>query len=101
MAQRLARKICQNCKSPYTVQARELRRFGFKSDDPKQEVTLWRGSGCETCRETGYKGRIGIYELMRMNDEIAELVVRRAFPSPTCARLQRRMVCTSFAKTVC
>jgi len=78
LAQRLARKICQNCKTTYTVPARELRRFGFKPEHPDQEVTLFRGEGCETCRHTGYKGRIGIFELMRVNDEIAELIVRRA-----------------------
>jgi type IV pilus assembly protein PilB len=41
-------------------------------------VTLWRGRGCEACRYTGFRGRIGIFELMRVNDEIAELIVRRA-----------------------
>jgi len=78
LAQRLARRICQNCKTSYTVPAKELRRFGMKAEDPEELVTLYRGAGCELCRQTGYKGRIGIYELMRMNDEIAELVVRRA-----------------------
>jgi type IV pilus assembly protein PilB len=78
LAQRLARKICSNCKTAYTVPAKELRRFGLKTEDPEQPITLHRGSGCETCRHTGYKGRIGIYELMRLNDEIAELIVRRA-----------------------
>ena len=56
----------------------ELSRFGFKAEDPNEQVTLYRGEGCEACRHTGYKGRIGIYELMRINDEIRELVVRRA-----------------------
>ncbi|MBI2844420.1 MAG: Flp pilus assembly complex ATPase component TadA [Armatimonadetes bacterium] len=78
LAQRLARKVCQNCKQPYQVPGKELRRFGFKPNDPEEMVTLHRGSGCETCRHTGYKGRIGIYEMLRMNDEIAELIVRRA-----------------------
>ena len=78
LAQRLARKICANCKAPYQVPAAELRRFGFKAKDPNEMVTLYRGEGCDTCRHTGYKGRLGIYELMRMNDEIRELVVRRA-----------------------
>lgn len=78
LAQRLARKICQNCKSSYQVPAQDLRRFGFKPESADQQVTLYKGAGCELCRHTGYKGRIGIYELMRINDEIAELVVRRA-----------------------
>lgn len=78
LAQRLARKVCQKCKKPYQVPAGELRRFGFKASEPDEMVTLYKGEGCDTCRFTGFKGRIGIYELMRVNDEIAELVVKRA-----------------------
>lgn len=78
LAQRLGRKICQNCKEPYEIEASELRRFGFKPESPDQKITLWRGTGCEVCRHTGYKGRLGIFSLMRVNDEIAELIVRRA-----------------------
>ncbi len=78
LAQRLARKVCQNCKEPYEEEAAYLRRFGFKPENPDQKITLWRGRGCEQCRHTGYRGRLGIYSLLRMNDEIAELVVRRA-----------------------
>jgi type IV pilus assembly protein PilB len=78
LAQRLGRKVCANCKEPHEVAATDLRRFGFKPEDPDQKVTLWRGTGCETCRHTGYKGRLGIYSLMRINDEVAELIVRRA-----------------------
>jgi type IV pilus assembly protein PilB len=78
LAQRLARKICANCKEPYTVSAEELAKFGFAQNNLNEEVTLFRGKGCDTCRGSGYKGRMGIYELMTMNNEIAELVVRRA-----------------------
>ncbi|HVK05419.1 MAG TPA: ATPase, T2SS/T4P/T4SS family [Armatimonadaceae bacterium] len=89
-AQRLARKICQHCKEPYQVPASDLARFGFRVGDEKmmqrlhleiedenQPVTLYRGRGCENCRN-GYRGRTGIHELMRVNQEIAELIVRRA-----------------------
>ncbi|MDL1928251.1 type II/IV secretion system protein [Fimbriimonadia bacterium ATM] len=78
LAQRLARRNCNECKEPYEVHQRELRRFGFKVEDPEAVVTLYRGRGCDHCRFTGYRGRTGIYELMRMNAEIAELIVRRA-----------------------
>jgi len=78
LAQRLARKVCNNCKEPYEVDASDLRRFGFRPDSIDQKVTLWRGKGCEMCRDTGYKGRVAICSLMSVNDEIAELVVRRA-----------------------
>jgi type IV pilus assembly protein PilB len=78
LAQRLARRLCPHCKEPYEVPAADLRRFGFRPQRPDQMVTLWRGRGCEACRYTGFRGRIGIFELMRVNDEIAELIVRRA-----------------------
>jgi type IV pilus assembly protein PilB len=78
LAQRLGRKNCTNCKEFYEVPAVELRRFGFKPTDPGQVVQLARGRGCEMCRHTGYKGRVGFYELMTMNAEMAEMVVRRA-----------------------
>jgi len=78
MAQRLCRKICSNCKQPYQIPATELVKFGFVADDPNQMVTLYRGTGCDECRNQGFRGRLGLYELMVMNEEIAELVVRRA-----------------------
>lgn len=78
LAQRLGRRNCSNCAEPYEVKQSELRRFGFKVEDPEAAVTLYRGRGCEECKFTGFRGRIGVYELMRMNAEIAELVVRRA-----------------------
>ena len=78
LAQRLARKICPKCKVPYEVPATELRKFGYRPQSPDEVVTVYRGEGCEHCKRTGYKGRLGIYELMRVNDEIRELVVRHA-----------------------
>jgi type IV pilus assembly protein PilB len=78
LAQRLGRRICSNCKEFYDVPAVDLRRFGFKPEDPSQMVQLARGRGCEVCRNTGYKGRIGFYELMRLNSEMAEMIVRRS-----------------------
>ncbi|MCS6863192.1 MAG: GspE/PulE family protein, partial [Abditibacteriales bacterium] len=77
LAQRLARRICTNCKEPYKPSREELMRFGFNPDE-HPDVTFYHGRGCELCRHTGFKGRIGIFELMRMNEEIADLVVRRA-----------------------
>lgn len=79
LAQRLARKLCVQCKEPYEIPAIDLRRFGMTEVmDPDQLVTIYRPVGCENCRMTGYRGRTGIHELMLMNAEIAELVVRRA-----------------------
>ncbi|MCC7434731.1 MAG: Flp pilus assembly complex ATPase component TadA [Methanoregulaceae archaeon] len=78
LAQRLARRLCSDCKEPYEVPAMDLRRFGMNATDPDEMITIYRPVGCENCRMTGYRGRTGIHELMLMNAEIAELVVRRA-----------------------
>ncbi|MFO7945824.1 MAG: ATPase, T2SS/T4P/T4SS family [Armatimonadota bacterium] len=79
MSQRLARKICDNCKEPYDPPRDLLLAFGFDPDDPEnQDVTFYHGVGCDSCRQTGYSGRIGVFELMEMNQEIGELVVKRA-----------------------
>ncbi len=76
LAQRLGRRICEACKEQYEGDTEVLMALGFKSDSAS--VTLHRGRGCDNCRNTGYKGRIGIYELMLVNEEISDLIVRRA-----------------------
>ncbi len=79
MSQRLTRKICDNCREPYKPRRDVLLGFGFDPDAPEnRDQVFYHGRGCENCRQTGYRGRLGIYELMMMNQEIAELVVKRA-----------------------
>jgi type IV pilus assembly protein PilB len=78
LAQRLGRLIDKEHKEPYEVPASDLRRFGFVADNPEQMVTLYRGIPHENNRMTGYRGRTGFHELMILNDEIRELIVRRA-----------------------
>lgn len=78
LAQRLGRRIDADNKEPYEVPQIDLRRFGFNVTDPDALVTLYRGVPAEYNRMTGYRGRTGFHELMTMNAEIAELVVRRA-----------------------
>jgi type IV pilus assembly protein PilB len=79
LGQRLARKICENCKEPYEPRRDMLLSFGFDPDLPEnQEQIFYHGVGCEACRHTGYRGRIGIFELMVMSPEIQEMIVRRA-----------------------
>lgn len=78
LAQRLGRRIDADNKEAYEVPQIDLRRFGFNVTDPEELVTLYRGIPAENNRMTGYRGRTGFHELMVMNAEIAELVVRRA-----------------------
>ena len=77
LAQRLGRRICGNCKEPYKPPAEALHRVGFDLED-LEDVVFYRGRGCEQCRHTGYRGRLGLFELMMMNEEIADLIVKRA-----------------------
>ena len=81
LAQRLAPanlQLLANCKEAYEAPAESLRKFGFEVTNAKEMVTLHRGRGCDTCRGKGYKGRLGLYEMMKLNEEIRELIVRRA-----------------------
>jgi type IV pilus assembly protein PilB len=78
MAQRLGRRICSNCKEYYEEDSMNLRRFGFKDAEEGKTIQLARGKGCEICRYTGYKGRVGFYELLRNTTQIQEMIVRRA-----------------------
>ncbi|MBF0329128.1 MAG: type II/IV secretion system protein [Nitrospirae bacterium] len=76
MAQRLVRKICDNCKEPYNLSPEEVEDY-FISDG-KTEVVFYRGKGCEQCNGTGYSGRIPIHEIFIMNSEIRKLVSKGA-----------------------
>jgi type IV pilus assembly protein PilB len=79
LSQRLARKICEECREEYRPSKELLLTFGLDLYDPDNEgMKFYHGVGCGNCRETGYRGRIGIFELMEMNREIGELIVKRA-----------------------
>jgi type IV pilus assembly protein PilB len=74
MAQRLARRVCMHCREPYTPSAEVLQRLHLNAD----AHDFVRGAGCDACGRTGYRGRIGIYELQQLNPKLKELVSRRA-----------------------
>ncbi|HEV8542261.1 MAG TPA: type II secretion system ATPase GspE [Verrucomicrobiae bacterium] len=74
MAQRLVRKICPECKESYEPEKAKLPKdLPFEHGEK-----LYRGVGCQKCRNSGFRGRAGIYELMTMNDEIRERIMNRA-----------------------
>ncbi|MBU0550029.1 type IV-A pilus assembly ATPase PilB [Myxococcota bacterium] len=78
LAQRLARRVCKDCKEPIpTNDIQELIKLGMTAEVAAR-TQLVRGSGCRTCNETGYKGRVALYEIMSMSDEIKELVLEGA-----------------------
>ncbi len=78
LAQRLVRLICPDCKEPYAAKVADLDQFDHDLGDRYADITLFRRTGCDVCRGSGYKGRIGIFEFTPMNDEIAALVALRA-----------------------
>ncbi len=79
LAQRLLRTICVKCKEPYSPPKDAIKRLGMNLDIlDKSEVTFFRGRGCDGCKGTGYKGRVGVYELMPVNDKVRELILARA-----------------------
>ena len=77
LAQRLVRKICRECKEEIKVNPRVLAGLGV-SPETIEGFRVFRGKGCQLCNETGYKGRIGLYEVMPVVDELKELVLSRA-----------------------
>ncbi|NIA20216.1 MAG: type IV-A pilus assembly ATPase PilB [Xanthomonadaceae bacterium] len=77
LAQRLARKICPNCKEPADIPVKALVQSGM-SEEVATEATCYMGKGCNDCNNTGYKGRIALYEVMPMTDELKNAVVNEA-----------------------
>ncbi|MBX3120229.1 MAG: type II/IV secretion system protein [Fimbriimonadaceae bacterium] len=83
LAQRLVRQNCAHCKEAYTGTRESLVRFGFPVPDDLGaetggEITLFRGTGCEHCKGTGYKGRTGVHELMVMTDDIKDKILEKS-----------------------
>jgi general secretion pathway protein E/type IV pilus assembly protein PilB len=73
MAQRLVRKICTNCTDVYEPTETEIRALNLKSEQ-LEKANFRKGRGCDRCRNTGYKGRMGIFEICVLDDEIRRMV---------------------------
>jgi type IV pilus assembly protein PilB len=71
-AQRLVRRLCKECKEPYDVDAITAERFGLTAGE-----RLFRPKGCDTCRGTGYRGRVGVFEVVRITPLLARLILER------------------------
>jgi len=84
-AQRLIRTICPVCKTEQAVDRDYLKRIGF----PEAHIDtakFWRGAGCEECRQQGYRGRKGIYELLIVTESLRPMIMNRAPASTIAAR---------------
>jgi type IV pilus assembly protein PilB len=73
-AQRLVRRVCSNCKEPHPMPPAALVQAGYNPEDANT-VTPMKGKGCDRCNNTGYKGRVGLYEVMEVTEELRELVL--------------------------
>jgi type II secretory ATPase GspE/PulE/Tfp pilus assembly ATPase PilB-like protein len=83
LAQRLVRQVCPQCKHEVVTPVDNLRRLGLPvvevlGPEPASEVVLFEGAGCDACKGTGYKGRMGVHELLVMNDEIKDEILNRS-----------------------
>lgn len=76
LAQRLVRRICENCKETYTPSSEVLKALGIEENMGK--VKFCRGKGCPQCHHTGYRGRVALYELMVITDKLRDLILQRA-----------------------
>ena len=85
VAQRLIRRICANCKEEEDAPLQALLNVGF-SEAEAPEVQLYRGRGCDNCNQRGYKGRVGLYEVMTISEDIRELILSGA----TAIELRRK-----------
>jgi len=77
VAQRLVRRLCQSCRRQYTPDAETLRSLNMTESDAAH-FAFYRAVGCEECNHTGYRGRMGIYEVMRISDKVRRLIAQRA-----------------------
>jgi type IV pilus assembly protein PilB len=77
LAQRLARKICTECKVPNKIESRVLLDFGF-TEEQVARGNLVKGAGCKNCNGSGYRGRVALYEVMRFSDHLKEMVLQGA-----------------------
>ena len=80
LAQRLVRKICQECKEPVTITPESFVKLGVQKEEYEQykDITFYKGKGCDICNNTGYKGRLALYEVMPISEPIKELILQGA-----------------------
>jgi type IV pilus assembly protein PilB len=74
IAQRLARRLCSQCKQPLDVPAEALRKEGFQEADILSGIKIYGAKGCSSCTE-GYKGRVGIYQVMEVTEELGRIIM--------------------------
>ncbi|MGH8649232.1 MAG: ATPase, T2SS/T4P/T4SS family, partial [Burkholderiales bacterium] len=80
VAQRLVRRLCTDCRRPYTPERETLRAMGVPEGEAST-LMFYRADGCDACKQTGYRGRVGIYEIMAVTDDLRRLIAQRGAES--------------------
>ncbi len=80
IAQRLLRVLCDDCKKEYTISRNDLLKTfpDFPIEDKEKEIKIYKAEGCVQCNNTGYKGRMGVYEFLTVTDTMQELILKKA-----------------------
>jgi type IV pilus assembly protein PilB len=89
VAQRLVRKICYNCKTEYVPAEEQLMELELRPEDVVGK-RFYFGKGCDTCNNTGYKGRMGLFEIMTLDDEVRDLIIHHASTQVLRAEAKKR-----------
>jgi len=74
----LVRKVCPSCRVPYRPPMEEMRQLGLSLDRLEGATVYKSGSGCADCKQTGYRGRLGIHELLVIDDDVRNLIMKAA-----------------------
>lgn len=78
LTQLLVRGVCPSCTENYEVKASQLSHLGYSVTDPDESVKQVRGKGCKDCFNTGYRGQVGLFELLEIDTAIARMIANRA-----------------------
>jgi type IV pilus assembly protein PilB len=89
VAQRLVRRICNNCKAEYTPTEEQLMELELRSEDVRDRK-FYYGKGCDSCNNTGYRGRQGIYEIMYLDDDMRDMIIKHASTQVLRAESRKR-----------
>lgn len=89
VAQRLSRTICKKCKEPYTPKEEELMELNMTPDQVRGK-SFFRGKGCDSCNKSGYRGRMALFEIMTMDDEMRDLIMKQANTTTLRAHARKR-----------
>jgi type II secretory ATPase GspE/PulE/Tfp pilus assembly ATPase PilB-like protein len=91
LAQRLVRRLCSHCRTELEVSTAVRERFEALGGG-RLEGVFYHGRGCEECRGTGYRGRVGMFELLAMNSEMKELILQKRSNAALKATAQKSML---------